>query len=1308
MSISDDPTPQSAPSNVSVSDSRQSALLSLLGGPSSAPNQSAAASQQAQQIPTPPGSSQRSGTSPSHSEAQGKILLEQLMAGNTPRSNYSDSQRGSSLPGSAPTPPYSNQHESEYRPYQQHDHLIDSSPATQPSLQQQHTQSYQSPQSQPLHISQQQQQPPSPRKAMFDFVSPFDALSSSSSVKKKQPPSVSSANEDSSSWTAVTDPKRQSVDNLLESLTRTQLPPPAPQNTIHPSYDPYFGAGGEYTIVEQSRVPPPPLPPKPVGVPPRNASPRASPPKSHAQRARMESPAGQNTQPASGPSNNNNNGRRDKESSPGPGTRGSLRAKGGRNNNKSPQSIVFDVSQPLDEIQAPRDSVKSTAIALVRQDTVFLPGTTIGATTWVAYAMTKGRIRVISRSSGDRTLLQLPSVFPPSTSVTDMAVYGNRLAGVTSDGGFVVWELPDIITDDVPGQLLLCVGPAGNHEPLTLVKWHPKELDTLAVASDSQIYVLDLQHSHVMRGRILIQSDLQEIGQAFSLSSPLVAFDFDVIHYTLASISMDSTLTIWNIHDQVPYTTHKVRGEDVPSSLTFVEGGIVVGRRNGTVYQLLSMTTKNVLSTVKFVNGSQDDPDMFGHSIYDARIQTLWVANSRRDSMIALKINLEPSVSNNGEEAIRGYFEQVVEFSGLKPTIHFVILTEYADPNGDESYAACIAAKVPPGELALVAFSVHSSGVDQILIRKEWYDSALNTAQAKFPPYTPLHHMVAQAAAAPLPPPPVVAEPPPTTTAVPVKNQRGQNVGSSQPLLGTGNGLQPPRLRTPPSEEIEADLARDEGRVETRGKGGKGGKVKFGGDERGDKNNGNKSGDAVLEQVITREIRKTEDSLHNRIGKMLGKEMEKQHQRMEEARAHEQAEDFARQEKILKLISNELTRNTTRVVEVAVKSEVQNSVLPSLENITRNEVKAALNDQLGTGLHHVINQSLPVEIEKLLTRADISAHFAHILSTHLTPLIDRHIKDAISKTLMPVYSQQATSMHQELLRELRNEIHSVKADLTGWQNDALRNQENSIRELERSVRSLTDQVRFLTLNHPPTSGPLHHLQQGPQPHGSPSGSSVSSSMNQPLHRQPNAASGPSSNIPVNHGNYQSPPQGPPPQQMMTQQWFNANIAAPQASHPATLPNPTQSERTPPIKAEQWDEIYLGVLHTQDSAKLRDLLAHTNPELIMPLNGQVLVSQAVILTLVHRLSALVGEIPVGDESLKTSLWWLQRSVNLLRPEDKLILDFIPRVIPNVQMLLNTTKQRLTIPIPGLPSTLDMARTVSDIQETLRRKVAAPPS
>ena len=96
-----------------------------------------------------------------------------------------------------------------------------------------------------------------------------------------------------------------------------------------------------------------------------------------------------------------------------------------------------------------------------------------------------------------------------------------------------------------------------------------------------------------------------------------------------------------------------------------------------------------------------------------------------------------------------------------------------------------------------------------------------------------------------------------------------------------------------------------------------------------------------------------------------------------------------------------------------------------------------------------------------------------------------------------------------------------------------------------------------------------------------------------------------------------------PQPQLHQQWYSG-IAAPQASHPATIPQPpvtqSQSERTPPVK-DQWDEVYLGVLHSQDPTKLRDLLSRTNPDVVLPVNGTPLVSQAVILTLVHRVSVL---------------------------------------------------------------------------------------
>ena len=59
--------------------------------------------------------------------------------------------------------------------------------------------------------------------------------------------------------------------------------------------------------------------------------------------------------------------------------------------------------------------------------------------------------------------------------------------------------------------------------------------------------------------------------------------------------------------------------------------------------------------------------------------------------------------------------------------------------------------------------------------------------------------------------------------------------------------------------------------------------------------------------------------------------------------------------------------------------------------------------------------------------------------------------------------------------------------------------------------------------------------------------------------------------------------------------------------------------TPPAsgQSEEWDDAYLAVLGSQDVRQLRELLSRSNPEIVMPLNGPSPLSQAVMLTLVHR-------------------------------------------------------------------------------------------
>ena len=316
------------------------------------------------------------------------------------------------------------------------------------------------------------------------------------------------------------------------------------------------------------------------------------------------------------------------------------------------------------------------------------------------------------------------------------------------------------------------------------------------------------------------------------------------------------------MQDKLLYATHKIRGEDVPSSLTFVDGGLVVGRKNGTIFQLLSINNTAVLSTIKFVNGTVEDPDMFGHINYDSRIQTVWIANSRRESMIAFKLTLETAYG--GEEGVRGYFEQVVEFYGPKPTIHFVILTADSDPQGVEAHAACVAAKVPPGELALVAFSVHSGGVDQVLIRREWFDSALAMAPVRFP-YNQLIPSV--------PPPQQLPQP-----ILPEKIRQPQPIPSSsqiQSQITVATVNSGPRPRTPTSDN-ENEYGHDGRQLDVKGKNLKGKGLGWDSGKEKEKARANIDIESSIAQMLNREIKKTEDNLQIRFSRLITKEMDKQ------------------------------------------------------------------------------------------------------------------------------------------------------------------------------------------------------------------------------------------------------------------------------------------------------------------------------------------------------------------------------------------------------------------------------------------------
>lgn len=68
---------------------------------------------------------------------------------------------------------------------------------------------------------------------------------------------------------------------------------------------------------------------------------------------------------------------------------------------------------------------------------------------------------------------------------------------------------------------------------------------------------------------------------------------------------------------------------------------------------------------------------------------------------------------------------QIAEFCLPKAAIHLAIPFISGDLDGEGARAACTTARIFPGDLALVAFCLHATGVDQLLIRKETFDLVL-------------------------------------------------------------------------------------------------------------------------------------------------------------------------------------------------------------------------------------------------------------------------------------------------------------------------------------------------------------------------------------------------------------------------------------------------------------------------------------------------------------------------------------------------------------------------------------------------------
>lgn len=83
-------------------------------------------------------------------------------------------------------------------------------------------------------------------------------------------------------------------------------------------------------------------------------------------------------------------------------------------------------------------------------------------------------------------------------------------------------------------------------------------------------------------------------------------------------------------------------------------------------------------------------------------------------------------------------------------------------------------------------------------------------------------------------------------------------------------------------------------------------------------------------------------------------------------------------------------------------------------------------------------------MEQLFLRPDITNHIASLITKNLNPVIDRAVKDVMSKSFGNAYAQHQASIHQELIRDIRTEFVKFKNDTAARQGETQRAHEVSL------------------------------------------------------------------------------------------------------------------------------------------------------------------------------------------------------------------------------------------------------------------------
>ena len=161
---------------------------------------------------------------------------------------------------------------------------------------------------------------------------------------------------------------------------------------------------------------------------------------------------------------------------------------------------------------------------------------------------------------------------------------------------------------------------------------------------------------------------------------------------------------------------------------------------------------------------------------------------------------------------------------------------------------------------------------------------------------------------------------------------------------------------------------------------------------------------------LNKELKKVE----NAVSKEFRAELTRLHHSIQNDRNVQDSAAVARQEAVLRLVSQTLSTNVENSMSRIITSEMQQVVMPSLANATVQAVTAQVGETIAKGLHHLVphelGTQLPVAISTAMQNPQMTRIISDSMIQKMAPQIEGALAELMRTIVSPSLKKLATTM----------------------------------------------------------------------------------------------------------------------------------------------------------------------------------------------------------------------------------------------------------------------------------------------------------